>query len=240
MKAHPTALVDPAASIADDVEIGPFCIVGAAVTIGPGCRLGTRVTLHGPAAVGRDNAFHPHVTVGKPGGGRVEIGDANVFRESAHIDAPTAGTTTRIGSRTRFGAWAGAAGGCSIGNDVRVGAFSVVGQDGVVEDEAWIEGQCVIEAGRRIGRASLVRSQVPVTADVPPFMCLDGNPAEIQSVNPHRRNHLLEMAFEIVFKSGLSFPEAARKLLEKPGAPPELEALAGFLKTAKPPEAVLD
>ncbi|MEO8536119.1 MAG: acyl-[acyl-carrier-protein]--UDP-N-acetylglucosamine O-acyltransferase, partial [Betaproteobacteria bacterium] len=33
---HPTALVDTAARIADDVDIGPFTTVGAEVTIGPG------------------------------------------------------------------------------------------------------------------------------------------------------------------------------------------------------------
>ena len=35
---HETALVDPAAEIADDVEIGAFSIVGPKVSIGPGSR----------------------------------------------------------------------------------------------------------------------------------------------------------------------------------------------------------
>lgn len=239
MKAHPTALVDPGASVADDVVIGPFCMIGTGVRIGPGCMLGARVTIQGPVAIGRDNVFHPHVTLGQPKGGRIEIGDGNVFRESSHVQAAT-GASTRIGSRNRLGAWSGVSSGSAVGNDVRLGSFSVVGENDIVEDDAWIEGQCVIDANMRVGRSSLIRSQVPVAADVPPYMCIDGNPSEVQGVNPRRRNALLDIAFEIVYKSGLSFPEAARALSEKLGATPEVEALSEFLKTAKPPEAALD
>jgi UDP-N-acetylglucosamine acyltransferase len=180
MKPHPTALVDPAATVADDVEIGPFCVVGPEVRVGPGCRLGPRVMLQGPALIGRDNMFHAHVTVGAPGGGQIEVGDGNVFRESTHVDAPKPGAATRIGSRNRFGTWVGLGAGCTVGNDVRIGSLSAVGEDCVVGDGAGIEGQCVIEEKRRIGKLSRIRSQVPVSEDVPPFMSLDGNPAEIQ------------------------------------------------------------
>ena len=239
MKAHPTALVDPGASLADDVVVGPFCMIGAGVKIGPGCTLGPRVTMQGQVVVGRDNVFHAHSQVGTPGGGRIEIGDGNVFRESSHVDAAP-GTRTRVGSRSRLGAWTGVSSGSTVGNDVRIGAFSTVGENGIVEDEAWIEGQCVLDANRRIGRAGLIRSQIPVNEDVPPFMCIDGNPSGVQSVNPHRRNHLLDIAFEIVYKSGLSFAEAAAQLIDKVGPSPEVAALAEFLKTARPAEAALD
>jgi UDP-N-acetylglucosamine acyltransferase len=239
MKAHPTALVDPAASLADDVVVGPFCVIGAGVKIGPGSSLGPRVTMQGQVVVGRDNVFHAHAQVGTQGGGRIEIGDGNIFRESSHVDAAP-GAVTRVGSRNRLGSWAGVSSGSTVGNDVRVGAFSTVGENDIVEDDAWIEGQCVLDANRRIGRSSLIRSQVPVGADVPPYMCIDGNPSEVQGVNPNRRNSLLDIAFEIVYKSGLSFPDAARALIEKLGKAPEVEALAEYLKTAKPPEAVLE
>jgi UDP-N-acetylglucosamine acyltransferase len=238
MKAHPTALVDPAASVAEDVVVGPFCVIGAGVKIGPGTSLGPRVTMQGQVVVGRDNVFHAHSQV-RTQGGRIEIGDGNIFREASHVDAAT-GAATRIGSRNRLGAWAGVSSGSAVGNGVRIGAFSTVGENDIVEDDAFIEGQCVVDANRRIGRSSLIRSQVPVAADVPPYMVIDGNPSEVQGVNPHRRNSLLDIAFEIVYKSGLSFPEAAKALIEKLGPAPEVEALSEFLKSAKPPEAALE
>jgi UDP-N-acetylglucosamine acyltransferase len=48
---HETALVDPAARIADDVEIGAFSLVGPKVTIGPGSRIGPHVVVTGRPSV---------------------------------------------------------------------------------------------------------------------------------------------------------------------------------------------
>ena len=39
MPIHPTAIVDPAARIAESAEIGPYCIVGAEVEVGARTRL---------------------------------------------------------------------------------------------------------------------------------------------------------------------------------------------------------
>jgi UDP-N-acetylglucosamine acyltransferase len=237
MSVHPSALVDAAASVAGDAEIGPFCVLGPGVRVGPGCRLGPRVTIYGPVVLGRGNALHPQVTLGKPDGGRIEIGDHNVFREFTNVDAAP-GAVTRIGSGNLFGTWTAVSSGSTVGNGVRVGAYSVIGEADAVEDDAWIEGLCVIEANRRIGRASRVRSMAPVAVDVPPFMCVDGHPLEVQSVNPQRRTPPLDAAFEIAFKSGLAPADAARRLRDLPS--PEVEALAQFLKAARPPEAPLD
>jgi acyl-[acyl carrier protein]--UDP-N-acetylglucosamine O-acyltransferase len=37
---HPTALVDPAAELAEDVRVGPYCVIGAGVTLEKGTRIG--------------------------------------------------------------------------------------------------------------------------------------------------------------------------------------------------------
>ena len=239
MKVHPTAQVDPGASVADDVEIGPFCVVSGGVRLGSGCRLGARVSIYGSVVAGRDNHIQAGVTIGKPDGGRIDIGEGNVFREFSHIDA-AAGATTRIGSRNRFGVWSSVNTGGSIGNDVRLGAYSVVGDNVLVGDGAWIQPQVVIDPNGRVGRGCLIRIQMTVFGDVPPYMCFDGNPAHIQSVNPNRRTEPLDRAYEIVYKSGLSLEEAARKLIETPSPSPEVAELAEFLKSAKAPEPAFE
>ena len=235
MTIHRSAIVDPGASIAEDVEIGPFCIVAAGARIGPGCRLGARVSIYGSVVAGRGNLIQPGATIGKPDGGRIEIGDDNVFREFAHVDA-AAGATTRIGSRNRIGVWAGVNSGCKIGNEVRVGAYSHVGENVLVEDGAWIQPQVCIDPNGRVGRGSVIRIQMTVFGDVPPYMSFDGPPAAIQSVNPNRRTEPLNGAFEIVYKSGLSLAEAAGRLMDAPSPSSEVAELAEFLKSAKPPE----
>jgi UDP-N-acetylglucosamine acyltransferase len=236
MTVHPSALVDAGASVANDAEIGPFCVLGPGVRVGPGCRLGPRVTIYGPVVLGRGNVLHPQVTIGKPDGGAIEIGDRNVFREFSNVDA-AGGATTRIGSGNLLGTWVAVLSGSSMGNGIRVGAYSVIGENNVVEDDSWIEGLCVIDANRHVGRGSRIRSMAPVARDVPPYVCVDGHPLEEQSVNPRRRTPLLDAAFEIAFRSELAPAEAARKLraLRPPSA--EVEELAAFLAAARPPEA---
>ncbi len=235
MTVHPSALVDAGASVAADAEIGPFCVLGPGVRVGPGCRLGPRVTVYGPVSLGRENVLHPQVTIGKPDGGAIAIGDRNVFREFSNVDAAP-GAATKVGSGNLLGTWVALLSGSAVGNGVRVGAYSVIGENNVVEDDAWIEGLCVIEANRRIGRGSRVRSMAPVAVDVPPYACVDGHPLEIQSTDPRRRTPLLDDAFEIAFRSGLPPADAARKLRGLRPASPEVESLAEFLAAARAPE----
>jgi UDP-N-acetylglucosamine acyltransferase len=239
MTVHPTALVDPAAVVSPDAEIGPFCVLGPGVRVGAGCRIGPRVAMYGTVVLGRGNVLHPQVTIGKPDGGRIEIGEANVLREFTYIDA-AAGAVTKIGSRTVLGTWVGVLSGSTIGDHVRIGAYSVVSERDVVEDGAWIEPQVVLDAGRRVGRGAWIRGMTPVDSDVPPYMCIDGNPFEVRSVDPRHRSPVLEEAVEIAFKSGVAPKDAARKLRELRDPSAEIEALIDHLKAVRPPEAPLE
>ena len=46
-KISPHAVIDPKAEIADNVEVGPFCVIGPGVKIDSGCRLLNNVTILG-------------------------------------------------------------------------------------------------------------------------------------------------------------------------------------------------
>src|SRR5438105_13309735 len=108
-KISPLALVDPNARLAEDVEVGPFCLIGPNVIIGPGCKLLSHVVVAGHTTIGRDNIFHPFAVIGgtpqdlKYQGGpmKLEIGNGNVIRESVtiHIGTETGGGITRVGDR---------------------------------------------------------------------------------------------------------------------------------------------
>ncbi len=53
-RVHPTAVVDPAAKLADDVCVGPYSVVGAAgVELEKGVGIGSQVVLTGSTRVGR-------------------------------------------------------------------------------------------------------------------------------------------------------------------------------------------
>src|SRR4051795_3822814 len=59
-----TACVDPRAELADDVEIGPYCVVGPHVRIGRGSRLIAHVCVLGVTSIGAANVIHPFAVLG--------------------------------------------------------------------------------------------------------------------------------------------------------------------------------
>ncbi|MDR2878798.1 MAG: acyl-[acyl-carrier-protein]--UDP-N-acetylglucosamine O-acyltransferase, partial [Fusobacteriales bacterium] len=62
---HETAIVSDKAIIADDVKIGPFCIIGSQVSIGAGTVLESHVTLDGDTVIGENNYIYSFVSIGK-------------------------------------------------------------------------------------------------------------------------------------------------------------------------------
>ncbi|MDH3620658.1 MAG: acyl-[acyl-carrier-protein]--UDP-N-acetylglucosamine O-acyltransferase, partial [Gammaproteobacteria bacterium] len=86
---HSTAIVSDQASIADDVEIGAYSIVGDHVEIGSGTRIDSHVVINGPTRIGNDNHIYQFASIGddpqdKKYAGeptRLIIGDRNTIRE---------------------------------------------------------------------------------------------------------------------------------------------------------------
>lgn len=58
-KIHPMSVVDPSAELAEDVEIGPFCVVGPKVKIGSGTVLISHVSVTGRTTIGERNQIYP-------------------------------------------------------------------------------------------------------------------------------------------------------------------------------------
>ena len=59
-----TACVDPRAELADDVEVGPYCVIGPDVTIGRGTRLIAHACISGRTTIGEENVIHPFAVIG--------------------------------------------------------------------------------------------------------------------------------------------------------------------------------
>ena len=183
-KISPLASVDPAAGIADDVEIGPFCVVGPHVTIGPGCVLHNHVTIVNHTTLGRDNVLFPGVVLGGPPQDkkfngeptRLVVGDNNHFREhvTMHIGTTAGGGVTRVGSN------------CLFMVNSHVGHDSRLGDNVIFANNVMISGHVVIHNNVNMGGGSGVRHNVTigefgfvtaltrVTQDVPPFCIVDG------------------------------------------------------------------
>ena len=66
VRIHPTALVDPGATLGERVEVGPFAIIGPDVVVGDGCRIGPRATLERYVRLGAGVSVGEGSLVGGP------------------------------------------------------------------------------------------------------------------------------------------------------------------------------
>src|SRR5256885_8115061 len=49
---HPTAIIDPSATLPVSCQIGPYCVIGPDVELGENCRLLSHVVIEGPTKIG--------------------------------------------------------------------------------------------------------------------------------------------------------------------------------------------
>lgn len=80
---HPSAAIDPGASVAGDARIGPFTYVAAGATVDSGVILMSHVTVGANARIGANSLLHAGVRVGE----RVEIGKGAIIHHNASIGA---------------------------------------------------------------------------------------------------------------------------------------------------------
>jgi len=180
----PHSVVDPKAKIADDVEIGPFCVVGPDVTLGAGCRLLSHVVVTGHTTVGANNSFFPTSVIGavpqdlkfKGSTTKLEIGDNNVIREAVtlHLGTEKGGGVTRIGSNNLLMV------NCHVGHDVQIGDRCIIANNVmfaghvVVHDGANIAGGAAFHHFVTVGTFAYIGGYSRVHHDVPPFVIVDG------------------------------------------------------------------
>jgi UDP-N-acetylglucosamine acyltransferase len=246
----PRAVIDPAAELAADVEVGPFAVIGPHVTIGPGSRIGPHAVVLGPTQLGRNNQVFQFASLGdapqdKKYQGeptRLEIGDGNTFREYVTVNR---GTThdlgvTRIGSDNWFMAYTHVAHDCQIGDHCILANFATLG--GHVELGDWVimAGFSGVHQFCKIGAHCFIANNAAVTRDVPPYLMVTGQPAEPHSVNAEglkRRGFTpeqirnLRAAYKVLYRSGLKLAEATEQLKKLAAEQPEVKPFVEFLAT---------
>jgi len=190
---HPTSVVEEGASLARDVEVGPFCHIGPGATIGPGTRLVSHVAIHGRTTLGAANTVWPFVTLGgdpqdlkfKGEDSELRIGDHNEIRECVTVHKGTAADNniTVVGSHNLIMNYAHIGHDCVLGDHVLItNAVQLAGHI-LVEDHAAVGGASAVHHFVTIGQYSYVGGMTRIVHDVPPFMFVEGNPSRVRGVN---------------------------------------------------------
>lgn len=245
----PMAMVDPQARLADDVEIGPFCLVGPHVQIGAGTRLMNNVTLRGHVRVGCGNVIHPGAVIGgepqdltyRGAPTRVEIGNDNVIREGVTINRGTekeAGVTS-IGDRCYLMACSHVAHDCYLGNHVILANGALLGGHVHLQDYASLSGAVAVHHYTRIGSYAFVGGLSRVLHDVPPFMLAEGSPSRPRCINvvALRRNgfaseviNALADAHRLLYRAKVGLDHAREILRSEEKLLPQVNQLLSFVQ----------
>jgi UDP-N-acetylglucosamine acyltransferase len=247
---HPSAVVEGAIDLGDDVEVGPFCLLQGEVKIGTGTRLIGHVTILGHTEIGAGNVLHPNVVIGDEpqdiaytGGPRwVKIGDGNVFREGVTIHRGSEhGEITIVGDRNFFMQNAHAAHDCRVGNDAIIAGGALLAGWDEVGDRALISGNCVVHQYVRVGRLAMMRGLSRTSRDVPPFCIMDLTHTlrGINVVGLRRAGigaasiRALREAYKVLFGERRNL-KAALEWLEASGPlAPEVAEMVGFIRASK-------
>jgi UDP-N-acetylglucosamine acyltransferase len=234
MRVHPTAVVDTRAKLADDVEVGPYSVIGPAVTMGPGCVLENHVTITGNTTIGSNNHLHSGSVIGgvpqdlKYKGEETEliIGDDNTIREFVTINTGTAGGggKTALGNGNLLMAYVHIAHDCILGNHVILANVATLGGHIRVEDGVRVSGLAAVHHFVSLGRLAFVGGVAGVVRDVPPFMMVTGNPARVRGLNLEglkrsgiERDDLaaLKEAYRFLYRSDLNRSQAIEEMQQR-------------------------
>ncbi len=248
---HATAVVSAEATLAADVHVGPFAVVGPRVILEEGCIVGAHTVLSGPARFGARCRIHSHASIGgdpqdlkfKGEETKLEVGSDNTFREFVTINRGTAGGggITRIGSHNFFMAYAHVAHDCLIGDYTIFANAATLAGHVTVEDHATVGACSGVHQFCRVGRHAFIGGYTVVTQDALPFVKTVGNRAEAYGINTiglERRGFApetilaLKKAWRLLAQAGLNTSQAVERIEAELSDVAECRYLAGFIRSS--------
>jgi UDP-N-acetylglucosamine acyltransferase len=250
---HPTAIVDPKASLDASVEIGAYSVIGPHVAIGAGTRIGPHVVIEGHTSIGRDNSVYQFSSIGaapqdKKYDGeptRLEIGDRNTIREFCTFNIGTVqdAGATRIGNDNWIMAYVHIAHDSQLGDHIILANNATLAGHVHLDDWVFLGGFTTVHQFCHIGAHAMTAFTSAVSQDVPPFVTVAGNraaPVGINSEGLKRRGFtseqitMIRRAYKLIYKSGLSLEDAKSALASEeinvPGSAQHLRLMREFLE----------
>ncbi|MFW5845181.1 MAG: acyl-ACP--UDP-N-acetylglucosamine O-acyltransferase [Planctomycetota bacterium] len=193
MAIHPTAIVDAKADVHEHASIGPFCVVGAGVRLHAGVELRNHATVFGGTTIHSGTIVFPGAVVGgdpqsvhfdnEPS--EVIIGHNCRIHECVTINKGTAGggMKTVVGDNCMIMAYAHIAHDCHLQDSIVVCNNAQLAGHVSVGRKAVISGMVGVHHFVSIGELAFVAAMSGVRKDVPPYVMVEGYPAEVRGLN---------------------------------------------------------
>jgi len=248
---HNTAMVSSAASLADNVKVGPYAVIEDNVKIGKGTVIDAFAQVIGYTEIGKNCRIFSYSVIGsipqdlkyKNERSFLIIGDNNTIREYVTINPGTKkDSKTVIGSNNLIMAYSHIAHDCVIGNgNILANAATLAGYV-QIEDKVVIGGLVAIHQFCRLGSFSIAGGCSKVVQDIPPYSMCDGHPAKVRGLNllglrragfSSQRINDLKKAFKVIFFENHSISEAVRVVKENFSISKDINNLLEFISSSK-------
>ena len=190
---HSSAIINKKSKISENVNIGPYCVIGPDVEIDTNTILHSHVNIVGNTKIGKNNEIFPFASIGtnpqdlkyKGESNSIIIGDNNKLREYVNINPGTTqgGTVTKLGNNNLLMVYCHVAHDCNLGDNIVLANNVQVGGHVTIEDNAIIGGSCAIHQFSRIGKLAMVGGMTGVLSDVMPFGLSLGNRNNLVGLN---------------------------------------------------------
>lgn len=251
MKIHPTAIVDKKAKLADDVEVGPYALIGPNVEIRKSVVIAGHAVVDGYTVIGEDTRIFTGAVVGsqpqdlkyKGKKSFLKIGKNNIIREYVTMNPGTEeGAVTSIGDDNLLMAYSHVAHDCRIGNNCVIANSGTLAGHVTIEDRVVMGGLAAVHQFTRVGKMAIIGGCSKVVQDIPPFSTCDGNPSRVYGLNligitragmSKDAQARLRKAFKILFHSGLIFKNGIEKVKKSIGSFEEIDYLLNFIKNSE-------
>jgi len=238
---HSSAIISDSASIADDVQIGPYAIIGDDVEIGSGTKVDSHVVISGPTIIGKDNHIYQFASIGDDPQDKkynneptkLKIGDRNTIREFCTVSRGTIQDKgeTIMGDDNWIMAYV------HIAHDCVIGSKTIMANNATLAGHVHV-GDWVIFAGFsgahqfcHIGAHSFIGMYAGANRDVPAYTTAAGTPAAPRGINSEglkRRGfdadqiRNIKNAYRLVYRKGLKLADAIEEIAERSKTQPEL------------------
>jgi UDP-N-acetylglucosamine acyltransferase len=189
----PRAAIHEGAKFDEEVEIGPFAVIGPHVRLGKGTTVDAHAVLEGRTTIGEYCKIFPFAAVGtipqdlkyRGEPSRLEVGNRTIVREYATVNIGTDGGdgVTRVGSDCLLMAYTHVAHDCQLGDHVILVNAATLGGHVAIEDWAAVGGLSAVHQFVCIGEHAFVGGCSAVVMDVPPYVSASGNRAKLFGLN---------------------------------------------------------
>jgi UDP-N-acetylglucosamine acyltransferase len=255
MSIHPSATVSRRAIVADDAEIGPYCVlegeveIGAGTVVESGARIGSR---YGRVKIGARNHIQHGAVLGGPpqdlgyeGGAytALEIGDDNRIGEFVSINLGTekGGGVTRVGNDNFIMAYTHIGHDCQLAEHIVIVNGAQFAGHVHIEHHALVSGLTGVTQFTRLGAYSFLAAGAFANKDIAPFTIAEGHWATPRAANrvglkragfdaAERKN--IDGAVRLLLDRSLKIDEVVAQIEKECSPSPQISHLVKFLTSS--------